>query len=115
MPISTGSAAPVNSASLASNDIPESAVTLLEWPDRAGGRLPPDPPRYRLHLVPGASGERPPCAVTGYGKFAPRAERIATHPQFSPTMPASARRTRWRIQGDASTRSTNGMLRDGRG
>ena len=63
--------------------LPEGAVTLLEWPDRAAGFLPRRPARHRVDAVAAARAELPRSArVTGYGSFAARAERIAAIRQF---------------------------------
>ena len=58
-------------------DVPEAAVTLLEWPDRAGGQLPPDRLDVALTLSPPQGETFRYAQITGYGKFASRAERIA--------------------------------------
>ncbi len=50
--------------------------------------------------------------ITGYGKFAPRAARIAAIRDFLNDA-GFGRAARWRIQGDASTRSYERLLRDG--
>src|SRR6185437_1812266 len=59
------------------DDIPEHAVTLLEWPDRAAGFLPTDRLDIALTLAPQHGPTFRNACVTGYGAFAPRAERIA--------------------------------------
>ena len=92
-------------AELGFDDLPEDAVVLLEWPDRAG-RLPAAG-SSRHHVHAGAAGLAPSirkARVTGYGAFAPRAERIAPVRTFPRSNPASATAERQRMQGDASTR-----------
>src|SRR6266568_70355 len=59
------------------DDLPENAVVLIEWPDRAAGFLPPDRLDIALTLTPKLKGEFRQARVTGYGSFAPRAERIS--------------------------------------
>jgi tRNA threonylcarbamoyl adenosine modification protein YjeE len=93
-------------------DIPESAVTLLEWPDRAGGQLPPDRLDVAFTLSPAQGESFRHAQITGYGKFAPRAQRIETIRNFLNDA-GFGQATRWRIQGDASTRSYERLLRDG--
>jgi tRNA threonylcarbamoyl adenosine modification protein YjeE len=85
-------------------DLPEGAVVLIEWPDRAEGSLPPDRFDIALMLAPKLKTEFRHARVTGYGSFAPRVERIAAVRQFiAATGYSEAVRTR--MQGDASTRS----------
>ena len=52
-------------------------MTLLEWPDRAAGFLPPDRLDVALTLSPQQGATFRHARVTGYGTFAARAERIA--------------------------------------
>src|SRR5450759_1068784 len=91
-------------AELGFDDLPEGAVTLLEWPDRAAGHLPPNRFDVALTLSPQQGETFRHARVTGYGTFAARAERIAVIRRFLERagFGAAARR---RIQGDASTRS----------
>jgi tRNA threonylcarbamoyl adenosine modification protein YjeE len=86
------------------DDLPKNAVVLLEWPDRAAGYLPPDRMDIAFTLAPQSGPEHRNARITGYGKFAPRAERIAAVRRF---LEASGllQADRRRIQGDASTRS----------
>ena len=93
-------------------DAPDQAVTLLEWPDRAGGQLPPDRLDIAFTLSP-AHGETFRYAhITGHGAFAARTERIAVIRRFlhEAGFGQAARR---RIQGDASTRSYERLTLDG--
>src|SRR6516164_1505419 len=85
------------------DDLPEGAVVLMEWPDRAAGLLPPDRLDVALTLAPKLKLEIRQARVTGYGSFAPRAERLSGVRAFiSEARMSSA--TRRRLQGDASTR-----------
>src|SRR6185437_8775675 len=59
------------------DDLPEGAVVLLEWPDRAGGFLPPDRLDITFTLAPQFGPEVRNARFTGYGRFALRAERVA--------------------------------------
>jgi aminoglycoside/choline kinase family phosphotransferase len=79
-------------------------VTLLEWPDRAGGHLPPNRIDVALTLSPGQSETFRHARVTGYGTHAAKAERIAAMRRFlerSGLGPAERRH----MLGDASTRA----------
>ena len=91
-------------AELGFDDLPKDAVVLLEWPDRAAGLLPPDRLDVAFTLAPQFGPEHRNARITGYGAFAPRAERIATIRRFLDAT-AFAGAERRRIQGDASTRS----------
>jgi tRNA threonylcarbamoyl adenosine modification protein YjeE len=91
-------------AELGFEDLPADAVTLLEWPDRAAGVLPPDRLDIAITLAPELGLGHRKLAITGYGAFAARAERMAAVRRFLDESPyADAERTR--IAGDASARS----------
>ena len=77
MPISTGCRGRRELAELGFEDIAPSAVTLLEWPDRAAGFLPADRLDIALTLSPQHGPTFRNARVTGYGAMAARAERIA--------------------------------------
>ena len=102
-----------NSTELGFEDVPEDAVTLLEWPDRAGGQLPTDRLDVALHIVAGAGRDLPPRAhhrLRHLRRRAPNASRrIRGFLDDAGFRPA----TRRRIQGDASTRSYERLTRDG--
>jgi hypothetical protein len=93
-------------------DAPENTVTLLEWPDRAGDRLPPDRLDIALTLSPPQGETFRHAHITGYGKFAARAARIAKIRHFLHEA-GFGQATRLRIQGDASTRSYERLMLDG--
>src|ERR1700691_3609737 len=59
------------------DDLPEGAVVLMEWPDRAAGFLPADRLDITFTLAPGLGPEGRNARFIGYGAFAARAERIA--------------------------------------
>ena len=95
---------PAELAELGFDDIPEDAVVLMEWPDRAAGFLPPDRLDIAYTLSPQQGDTFRNVRVTGYGTFAPRAERIGAIRRFlEQTGFADAQRTR--MTGDASVRS----------
>jgi tRNA threonylcarbamoyl adenosine modification protein YjeE len=90
-------------AELGFDDLPEDAVVVVEWPDRAGSFLPPDRIDVTLTLAPKLKPEFRHCRVTGYGAFAPRVDRISAVRQFIAEAGFSDA-TRQRMTGDASTR-----------
>ena len=91
-------------AELGFDDLPPGALVLLEWPDRAAGFLPPDRLDIAFTLAPQYGLEYRNARITGYGRFALRAERIAAVRRFlDDTEFANARRER--LQADASSRS----------
>src|SRR5882757_755787 len=96
-------------AELGFDDLPESAVVLIEWPDRAAGFLPPDRLDIALTLVPKLKGEFRQARVTGYGTFAPRTERMSTVRGFISDAGMSEAMRRC-LQGDASTRTYDRLL-----
>jgi len=95
---------PSELAELGFEDVSEGAVTLLEWPDRAAGFLPPDRLDVALTLVPQQGETFRHARITGYGSFAPRAERIALIRRFL-ARAGFAQAERRHMQGDASTRA----------
>ena len=95
---------PAELAELGFEDASEGAVTLLEWPDRAAGHLPPSRLDVALTLSPQHGETYRDARVTGYGTFAARAERIAAIRRFLDRA-GFALAERRRIQDDASTRS----------
>src|ERR1700759_3660287 len=63
-------------AELGFDDLPEGAVVLMEWPDRAAGFLPPDRFDITFTLAPALGPEVRHVRCAGYGSFATRAERV---------------------------------------
>ena len=59
------------------DDLPEDAVVLMEWADRAAGFLPASRLDITFTLAPALGAEVRDARYTGYGTFAARAERIA--------------------------------------
>src|SRR5207253_11453455 len=94
---------PAELAELGFDDLPEGAVVLLEWPDRADGLLPPDRLDVSLTLAPKLKLEFRHARITGYGTFAPRVQRISEVRQFI-SESGMSHAMRRRLQGDASTR-----------
>src|SRR5215510_16228484 len=100
---------PAELAELGFDDLPEGAVVLLEWPDRADGLLPPDRLDVALTLAPKLKVQFRHARVTGYGSFAPRVERIAAVRHFIAESGMGEARRR-RMAGDASTRTYDQFL-----
>src|SRR5499425_125697 len=73
---------PAELAELGFDDLPEGAVVLLEWPDRADGLLPPDRLDVSLTLAPKLKLEFRHARITGFGALAPRVNRMAATRQF---------------------------------
>jgi tRNA threonylcarbamoyl adenosine modification protein YjeE len=90
-------------AELGFDDLPDTAVMLMEWPDRAAGRLPPDRLDITFTLAAAEGPHVRHARYMGYGGFAPRAERIARIRAFLDDA-GFATAQRVRMQGDASTR-----------
>jgi N-acetylmuramate 1-kinase len=95
------------------DDLPDGAVVLMEWPDRAAGFLPPDRLDITFTLAPQLGAEARNVRYVGYGAFAPRAERIALLRAFLDEAGVGAA-TRQRMQGDASTRIFERLTLDGK-
>jgi tRNA threonylcarbamoyl adenosine modification protein YjeE len=99
-------------AELGFDDLPEGAVVLMEWPDRAGGFLPGDRLDITFTLVPQLGPDVRNVRYVGYGSFAARAERIAMVHSFLDESGFGAAH-RIRMQGDASTRIFERLKLDG--
>src|SRR5947207_6438537 len=56
---------------------PYTTLFRSEWPDRASGSLPPNRLDLAFTLAPGVGPNVRHVRCSGYGSFAPRAERIA--------------------------------------
>ncbi|HEY4405154.1 MAG TPA: tRNA (adenosine(37)-N6)-threonylcarbamoyltransferase complex ATPase subunit type 1 TsaE [Xanthobacteraceae bacterium] len=86
------------------DDLRDGAVTLLEWPDRAGSWLPPDRLDIALTLAPKLKLQFRHALVTGHGSFAPRVQRMAAVRGFLAESGLSDAQRHW-MPGDASTRA----------
>jgi aminoglycoside/choline kinase family phosphotransferase len=104
---------PAELRELGFDDLPGNAVVLLEWPDRAADFLPADRLDIAFTLAPHEGAAHRNARVTGYGAFARRAERMAAVRRFLDGCGFAAADRR-RLQGDASTRVYERLLRDGR-
>ncbi len=105
-------AGPDEMAELGFEEFGDTAVTLMEWPDRAEGQLAPDRLDIAFTLAPAKGRSFRYVEITGLGSFAPRAERIDAIRRFLISN-GFAGATRERIQGDASSRSYERLVRDG--
>ncbi|MGB6538874.1 MAG: tRNA (adenosine(37)-N6)-threonylcarbamoyltransferase complex ATPase subunit type 1 TsaE [Xanthobacteraceae bacterium] len=90
-------------AELGFDDVPENAVALVEWADRAAGLLSSDRFDIAFTLAPALGGEVRNVRCTGYGTCAARAERIGQLRAFL-DQSGYGEAERARMQGDASTR-----------
>jgi tRNA A37 threonylcarbamoyladenosine biosynthesis protein TsaE len=91
-------------AELGFDDLPDTAVLLLEWPDRAAGFLPADRIDVALTLAPQLGLDHRNVRVTGYGAMAARVERMMAIRNFLADA-GFEDAERWRVLGDASTLS----------
>jgi N-acetylmuramate 1-kinase len=91
-------------AELGFDDISDEAVVLLEWPDRAAAFLPTDRLDLTITLAPKVGPEVRNVRITGHGKVAARAERLASVRRFL-EQSGYAEAERQRLAGDASIRS----------
>jgi tRNA threonylcarbamoyl adenosine modification protein YjeE len=91
-------------AELGFDDLPENAVMFLEWPDRAGGLLPPDRIDIAFTTIPKAGLQARNVRITGFGAATARIERLGALRRFLATH-RYADAPRHRLPGDASTRS----------
>jgi tRNA threonylcarbamoyl adenosine modification protein YjeE len=91
--------------------LPEGAVALIEWPERAPGALPPDRIDIAFHHRPALGSTARSAEITGYGKAAAQVERLKALRQFLDAAGLSEAR-RQRMPGDASIRSYARLIRD---
>jgi N-acetylmuramate 1-kinase len=90
-------------AELGFDDLPQSAVVLLEWPDRAAGALPPDRLDITFTVAPQLGAEIRRARVIGYGAVGARVARVGRVGAFLKES-GLADEPRRRMEGDASTR-----------
>jgi tRNA threonylcarbamoyl adenosine modification protein YjeE len=100
-------------AELAFDDLPDEAVVLLEWPDRAEGLLAADRLDISFTLAPRRGRDHRDVLITGYGALAARAERLAAVRAFLDQV-GYGDADRRRLKGDASTRSYDRLSMGGR-
>lgn len=85
-------------------DDAENAAILLEWPERAGASQPGDRLDVAFALAPLLGLTARAVRVSGYGSFAPRAERLEQIRRFLQRADLGDAE-REHLQGDASTRA----------
>jgi tRNA threonylcarbamoyl adenosine modification protein YjeE len=91
--------------------LPEGAIALIEWPERAPGALPPDRIDIAFHHRPALGSTARSAEITGYGKAAAQVERLKALRQFLDGAGLSEARRR-RMPGDASIRSYARLIGD---
>jgi tRNA threonylcarbamoyl adenosine modification protein YjeE len=84
--------------------LPEGAVALIEWPERAGTALPADRIDIALSHRPALGSTARAALITGHGRSAAQVERLRALREFLEGAGALDA-TRLRMPGDASTRS----------
>jgi tRNA threonylcarbamoyl adenosine modification protein YjeE len=91
--------------------LPEGAVALIEWPERAGDTLPVDRIDIAFNHRPALGSNARAAEITGYGKAASVVERLKALRQFL-IEAGFGDATRKRMPGDASTRSYARLMQD---
>ena len=89
-------------AELGLDDLLPSSVTIVEWPERAGGWLPAD--RLDIAMDETAEPYRRRIVLTGHGGWTARLERLKALSAFIDTTPYADAAAEY-LQGDASARS----------
>jgi len=89
-------------AELGLDDLLAGSVTIVEWPERAGGWLPAG--RLDIALDETAEPYRRRVVLTGHGNWGPRLERLQALTGFIATTPYAEAAAEY-LQGDASARS----------
>ncbi len=91
--------------------LPEGTVVMIEWPERAGGKLPADRIDIAFNHRPALGSTARSVEITGYGKASAIVERLRSLRQFlAEAGYIDARRKR--MAGDASIRSYARLMRD---
>src|SRR6266481_3883502 len=91
--------------------LPEGAVALIEWPERAPGALPQDRIDIAFSHRPALGSTARAAEITGYGKAAAQVDRLKALRQFLDGAGLNEA-GRLRMPGDASTRSYARLARD---
>ena len=92
--------------------LPELAIALIEWPERAASMLPADRIDIAFTHGPPADSDAREATITGFGKAAAVVERLRGLRQFL-TRAGFCEAERRRMAGDASVRSYARLVRDG--
>src|SRR5262249_28325151 len=91
-------------AELGFDDLPEGAVLLVEWPERAPSVLPSDYWEFAFSVVPERGDEMRELRITGHGRYGQRAERMVASRRFLEDA-GLGDALREHMVGDASSRS----------
>jgi N-acetylmuramate 1-kinase len=91
--------------------LPEGAVALIEWPERAPGALPPDRIDIAFNHRPALGSTARAAEITGHGNAAAQVARLKALRQFLDGA-GFAEAKRQRMAGDASIRSYARLIRD---
>jgi tRNA threonylcarbamoyl adenosine modification protein YjeE len=91
--------------------LPEGVVALIEWPERAGGLLPPDRIDIAFNHRPALGSNARAAEITGHGKGIALVERLKRLRHFLHTV-GFIDASRKRMPGDASTRSYARLIKD---
>jgi N-acetylmuramate 1-kinase len=91
--------------------LPDGAVVLIEWPERAPAALPADRIDIALSYQPALGSTARAAEITGYGKYAATVERLNTLHQFLEGA-GYGEAKRVCMAGDASIRSYARLIRD---
>jgi hypothetical protein len=91
--------------------LPDGAVALIEWPERAGGALPADRIDIAFSHRPALGSNARAAEITGFGKAVGIVERLKTLRQFLEGAGYGEAKRR-RMPGDASIRSYARLVRD---
>jgi len=91
--------------------LPEGAIALIEWPERAGGALPPDRIDIAFNHRPALGSTARSAEITGHGKAAAPVTRLKALREFLDAAGFSEAE-RVRMAGDASIRSYARLIRD---
>jgi hypothetical protein len=91
--------------------LPDGVLALIEWPERAGGTLPPDRVDIAFNHRPALGSNARAAEITGYGMGVALVERLKRLRHFLHTV-GFIDATRKRMPGDASTRSYARLIRD---
>jgi tRNA threonylcarbamoyl adenosine modification protein YjeE len=94
-------------------DTADDAVSLIEWPERAGAQLPEERLEVALALAPGLEPDRRRVRIVGRGAWAARIHRIGALGKFLDEA-GYGEAGRVPVQGDASTRIYERLTRGDR-
>src|SRR5216683_7109327 len=102
---------PVELEEIGLSPLPAGTAALVEWPERAGGTLPPDRIDIAFDHRPELGETARSAEITGYGKSTATVERLSELRQFLDAA-GYAEATRRRMAGDASIRSYARLMLD---